>query len=352
MRVIIFGSNSATSLGLVRCMRDCEITLLYSNEFSAAKYSKFVSKKMFYKNLDKQLCEDLINSSELHGCHIFPSSDENLNFILSYQNELSAYFEISSSKFGLKILNKLFQKKYARLANLKVPRKIELNNVQQKDFPIIVKPTDSLKYGKEYFQVIHNENEYEFFLKNINREINFFAEEFIAGGSDNMYELIGYFDYKKNLFGHFGIKKKRQFPPVIGSSSYVESFHFPNEITHNLSLFFSEIEYRGLFDAEFKFCSTRKAYFFIECNFRAGAPISFTETNNFSLLNNFLRGISYSYKSDSKSYWMNDQIDYVNLKYDLSFIHFTRNVISANRFAFYDRRDLKPFYKMLLKKVE
>jgi predicted ATP-grasp superfamily ATP-dependent carboligase len=347
MRVIVFGSNSATSLGLVRCLKNFEITLLCDSQFNAVKYSKYVSKKIFYDKLDAQLCDLLIKYKELHGSFIFPSSDENLSFILDHQSKLSGLFEITFSKFGSKILSKVFQKEYAHKSNLKVPRKIDVKSVHQTDLPVIIKPVDSLKYGKEYFSVIYNFTEYELFLKNRKSEIDFFAEEFIEGETINMFELIGYFDHKKNIYGYFGINKKRQFPPSIGSSSYIESFNFPNEIIDNLFLFFSNLEYVGLFDAEFKFCSKRKAYFFIECNFRAGAPISFTEINNFSLLNNYLKGISSSYNSTTKLHWMNDQIDYVNIKHRLSLLTFIKDILTVNKFAFFDKKDLKPFYKML-----
>ena len=140
---------------------------------------------------------------------------------------------------------------------------------------------------------------------------------------------------------------KKDNPPTIGSSSYIKTFNFPKAIIDSLFLFFTKIEYVGLFDAEFKFCSIRKAYFFIECNFRAGAPISFTETNNFSLLNNYLKGISSSYESTSKLHWMNDQIDHVNIKHRLSLLTFIKNVFTANKFAFFDKKRFKALYKML-----
>ena len=200
MRVIVFGSNSATSLGLVRCLKNFEVTLLCDSEFNAVKYSKYVSKKIFYDKLDVQLCDLLIKSKELHGSFYFPSSDENLSFILDYQSQLSSLFKITYSKFGSEILSKLFQKDNARKSNLKVPRKIDINSVCQTDFPVIIKPVDSLKYGKEYFSVIYNFTEYELFLKNRKSEIDFFAEEFIEGETNNMFELLGYFDHKKYLW--------------------------------------------------------------------------------------------------------------------------------------------------------
>ena len=89
MRVIVFGSNSATSLGLVRCLKNFEIVLLCDSQFNAVKYSKYVSKKISYDTLDRQLCDLLIKSKELHGSFIFPSSDENLNFILDHQSHLN-----------------------------------------------------------------------------------------------------------------------------------------------------------------------------------------------------------------------------------------------------------------------
>jgi len=351
MRVIVFGSNSATSLGLVRCLKNHEIILLCDNQFNAVKYSKYLSKKVFYDSLDSKLCEFLIKSKELHGSFLFPSSDESLKFILDHQAQLSILFKTSYTKFGSKTLSKRFQKEHARKSNLKIPREIDIRNITESDLPVIIKPVDSLKYGKEYFSVIHNLNDYRIFLQNIKNKSDFFAEEFIEGKTINMFELLGYFDYKKNIYGYFGINKNRQFPPLIGSSSYIETFNFPSEIIDSLFSFFFKLEYVGLFDVEFKFCSKRKTYFFIECNFRAGAPISFTEINDYSLLNNYVNGVSSSFKSPSKFYWMNDQIDYANIRYKLSFLRFIRDILKADMFAFFDIKDNKPFYKMLKQKI-
>ncbi len=350
MRVIVFGSNSATSLGLVRCLKGHEIILLCDDQFNAVKYSKYISKKISYNALDKKLCDFLINSKELHRSFLFPCCDESLSFLLDYQNKLSKLFKTSYSKCGSEILSKVFQKKYARKSNLNVPREISIRNIKKSDLPVIIKPKDSLKYGKEYFSIIYSLNDYKLFLENTKNAIDFFAEEFIEGPAINMYELLGYFDYKKDVYGYFGINKKRQFPPSIGSSSYIESFNFPDEITDSLFLFFSKLEYVGLFDAEFKFCSIRKTYYFIECNFRAGAPIAFTEIDNFSLVNNYLNEISSSFVSTSRLFWMNDQMDYANIKHRLSLTSFIKDILKVNKFAFFDIKDIKPFYKMIIKK--
>jgi predicted ATP-grasp superfamily ATP-dependent carboligase len=350
MRIIVFGSNSATSLGLVRCLKNFEIILLCDSQFSPAQYSKYLSKKIFYDQLDTKLCDLLINSKDLHGSFIFPSCDESLNFILDHQSQLSRLFKTSYSKFGSKILSKVFQKEYARKSNLNVPKEINIRNISESDLPVIIKPVDSLKYGKEYFSIIYNLSDYKLFLENKKCEIDFFAEEFIEGKAINMYELLGYFDCEKGAYGYFGINKKRQFPPSIGSSSFIESFNFPHEIIDSLFLFFSKLQYIGLFDVEFKFCSIRKTYFFIECNFRAGAPITFTEIDDYSLIDNYMNGISSSYNSANKLYWMNDQMDYANIKYQISLLSFIKDIFRVNKFAFFDIKDIKPFYKMIIKK--
>ena len=44
---------------------------------------------------------------------------------------------------------------------------------------------------------------------------------------------------------------------------------------------------------------------------------------------------------------MNDQIDYFNIKHRLSLLTFIKDILTVNKFAFFDKKDLKPFYKML-----
>ena len=111
--------------------------------------------KIFYDGLDDKLCDFLINSKELHRSFLFPSCDESLSFVLNYHHKLSTLFKTSYSNFGSEILSKVFQKEYACKSNLNVPREINIRNIKESDLPVIIKPKDSLKYGKEYFSIIY-----------------------------------------------------------------------------------------------------------------------------------------------------------------------------------------------------
>ena len=350
MQIIIFASDSATSLGLVRCLKNHKIVLLHCKKFSTSKYSKYVWKKILYENLDAKLLEFLIKDKSLHNSYIFPSEDENSDFILSNQSELDKFYIIPKSNYGNKILSKSFQKKIALKSKLNIPKEFDINSIKSENFPLILKPLDSLNYGKEHFKIYNNIEDFIKDKNNLNNNINYFAEEYIPGTARSMYEIIGYSDIEKDNFGFFGIRKIRQSPPKIGSSSFIESFDFTNDIKEKLKSFFKIIGYNGLFDTEFKFCSLRKKFYFIECNFRAGAPISFTNSNNFSLVNSYIQGYPFDIKLKRKLHWINDQVDYTNFKSELNFNIFLKDFYKSDAYAFFDKRDILPFLVMILKK--
>ena len=88
-----------------------------------------------------------------------------------------------------------------------------------------------------------------------------------------MFEIIGCYDSKYDILSSVHIQKIEQSPPKIGSSGYIQTIDRIEDIDDCIARFMALIGYSGLFDLELKYCPNRKEYFYIETNFRAGAPI-------------------------------------------------------------------------------
>ena len=167
--------------------------------------------------------------------------------------------------------------------------------------PMIVKPNDSKESSKDDFFIIESKNDEDQFNQNKKVDIDYSIQQYIYGDSRNMYEVIGSYSHSKDIFTFFPIRKIRQFPLTIRSSSYVESTELPKEIINNVKEFLRLFNYEGYFDLELKKCESSNKFYFIECNFRLGAPLSIVSKYN----NKILTKILYEYDQVS-------EVDYLN----------------------------------------
>jgi len=356
-KIIILDTDGVTSLGLVRSFAGPKFKVYAINTRSRkglGYFSKHIFKR-FYKKVgysDQSLLKLLIETAELNGAHVFPTSDEMVVFLLRYRHELSGNnLLLPSAKVDYQQLHdKDYIKDVASDSGFFVPKTYCFDRLDEISFPVIIKPKNSLKFGKDSFRIVHDIIDIETALIGKN-STDFFIEDYIQNDDLSMYELLLFRNNKDEISNICSILKLRQSPPVIGSSSFIKTTQIVS-LSGIVRKFLDSIDYVGLVDIELKFCAKRKKLFFIEANFRAGAPIHLATVSGLNLPRGFVLGEKRNENFEFQTkYWMNDVTDPSNIFHDLSLLSFVRDIFRTNSYAVFSIFDLKPFLILAMYKI-
>lgn len=356
-KIIILDTDGVTSLGLVRSFAGPEFNVYAINTRSRkglGYFSKYIYKKFYKKGgySDQSLLKLLIETPELNGAHVFPTSDDMVVFLLRYRQELSGNgLLLPSAKVNYQQLHdKDYIKDVASDSGFLVPKTYCFDRLDEISFPVIIKPKNSLKFGKNSFRIAHDIIDLEAALIGKN-STEFFIEDYIQNDDLSMYELLLFRNSKEEISNICSIIKLRQSPPLIGSSSFIRTTQIES-LSGTVRKFLGSIDYVGLVDIELKFCAKRKRLFFIEANFRAGAPIHLATVSGLNLPRGFVLGENRNENFECEmKYWMNDVTDPSNLFHDLSLSSFVRDVFRANSYAVFSIFDVKPFLVLVMDKI-
>lgn len=242
--------------------------------------SKYVEKT--YK-IDKSV-ENILNtiitiSKDNNKYYVFPLSDYSALFCDEYFDKVPHNVIMPNAMGDMRRLeNKYVMANLAEQIGLKTPKHIEINlqNTEELNwniFPTIIKPLLSIDGLKSDITIVYNLSELKkslkkFVEKGYNRVL---LEQYITGKEEYMIEILGYVDKSNNIFFSNIIHKVREFPIKNGSTSYAYFTDEEKDIDKTmLAKFVKKCNFWGIFDFEFKY-SDGKSYF-IEMNFRNGAP--------------------------------------------------------------------------------
>ena len=227
---IVLGLEDRTSLGIIRSLGKEKISIYGINLDGNRKftyYSKYLIDKyeLKHSNSDEELLKLLKNEKKFKNGYLFPTSDRTTKFLLDYQEQLldSNLYNIYSKYTSKQLLDKEFQKEIAPIVGFNVPKTYSLSNlkfIEHIKFPLVLKPKNSLQYDKSSFRIINNLEELKKCLSHVNFEL-FFVEEFIPGESEAMIEILALRDHNRITHIPCIIQKERQYPPNIGSSSFI-----------------------------------------------------------------------------------------------------------------------------------
>lgn len=360
--VVVLGLKNANALGLIRCLGEEGIPCIginLSSEKEIAYYSRYLCKRFFSRTgYDEEwLLRLLIDGIGVSDALLIPTSDDMVVFMHKNKDELlGAGYIFDTCEDLMDLMNKDVMKDRAREAGFSVPRifSVDSNDVLG-HFPLMVKPRTSLGYSKDYLKVVNNHKELKSFLSGVEKREDFICEEFIPGNADDMYEVIAYRDNKGRTNVPCIIRKVRQSPPVKGSSSYIKTEY--NDVLATMSMrFLGLIGYVGIADIEVKYNRRDRCFYFIEINYRPGGPIYLSKAAGANVPIGYYRGM-LGYDVDpmvcrDNVTWMHDSSDWKNIGKSVSLTGFIGDVLRADSFSFYHRKDLKPFfYACLCKSV-
>lgn len=183
--------------------------------------------------------------------------------------------------------NKQIAKRIAAECGLSIPagkiidiKNGDIGSLKDITFPVIIKPVVSVEGAKSHIKTVYDKEQYQSVIDGYG-ELGYtriLVEEYICGHDSYMIEVMGARGSNKKVEFAGIIKKYREYPIVNGSTSYATIIQNHKYVDfQKLISFLSTIDYVGIFDFEFKY-SNEKLYF-IECNYRNGAP-GFVFTKN------------------------------------------------------------------------
>ena len=284
IRAIVITEDHYNALGMVRSLGLANIDvflILTTTSESYVDSSRYVleTKKVNHTKEDIiAAVQDIVSDTE-HKYVIFPLSDFSA-FIVDEEVKKFGHNVLAPHAQGLmkRYSDKFEIKELVKKCGMTVPKgmKIDLNNAEPNDwntYPAIIKPLVSVEGSKSDISIAESENDLQIIIQKYNKKgySNAILEEYISGSDAHMIEVMG----ARNIDGSIDyagiISKIREYPIKNGSTSYARVISKHEDIDFDkISAFLSKIGFVGLFDIEFKF-SNGKAYF-IECNFRNGAP--------------------------------------------------------------------------------
>ena len=354
---IVISNDHYNALGVVRslgCSKIYVILILFSEGLTYVDKSKYVNEAIKVSGFDEVSAHICKISCRFQNCFIFPLSDSSAEYIdrnySSFPQNVYAPHMFGRMPF---YQNKWNAKQLAQKIGMNVAIDC-IENPKESDkslwniFPCIIKPLVSLNGRKSDIQTVWSSAAYSTALKCFEKKKyeNVLVEQFLCGKSEYMIEVVGA-STSTEVFIAGIIRKIREYPIINGSTSYawveMKSSVIDIELVKKYIL---ETHYIGLFDMEFKYVDGK--VYFIECNFRNGAPsYIFTRLNvnipvawinaMSSPLYNFCNRNEYS-----KCYFMCEQTDIMNmLKRKIGAFPWIRDFFRAKK-IFVSIADLKP----------
>ncbi len=283
MKAILITEDHYNALGVLRSLGENGISVIIiitSTQKTFIEHSRYVDAFFKIERSEKSIIDTLkkvINDNETYV--IYPLSDfaamvVDDNHNIFSQNVIVPHMHGNMKKY----LNKDFVKKEVKkygffVAEGKVININEVKDYEWDIFPAILKPVLSIEGVKQDIVIVNDIYQMQEQLEILRqkRYERVLVERFITGLEEHMIEVMGYCPKNHEPVICSIIEKIREYPLQNGSTSYAKIVHHHNGIDEKYIIkFLKNTQFFGLFDMEFKYADG-KAYF-IECNFRNGAP--------------------------------------------------------------------------------
>jgi predicted ATP-grasp superfamily ATP-dependent carboligase len=224
-----------------------------------------------------------------HRPVLFPTADPDLEMVTAWRSQLEVHFDIPIAPPDLvgTLTDKLRFAEFASHHGFPVPATCSLAGVTDLDqfasgldFPVIVKPADTLKWARpEIEQIVGSLKALiaptrDEFISACTPLMpyadNLLVQRYIPGGDECYYDLQAYLGRDGNVQAWFTARKIRTSPPAVGAGCYVESVVVEELAALGLKCL-RDVGYSGLIDMDFKRDPRTGEYFLIEMNPRTAA---------------------------------------------------------------------------------
>lgn len=366
VKAIVIADDHYNALGMVRSLGIARIDvtlILFTQGDSFVDSSKYVTKCIKISHSSDELIKHVNRIIESYSdslIALFPLNDFSSQ-VLDQNISLFPSRVLCPNANGniLKLSDKYYIKEIVSKCGFTVPNGelIDFRNMTEikwTQYPAIIKPVVSIEGSKRDITIVNNVTELNYVIKEY-IQLGYkhaLIEEYITGPDSHMVEVMGARNNDSSIDYAGIIRKIREYPIKNGSTSYAKIVDQHVGIDFAvISKFLDDINYVGIFDIEYKYANG-KAYF-IECNFRNGAPGFIFTLNGHNIPELWIKknfGLNFKIKSHKLNNinFMVEQNDLINmLKGEPIFSVWIKQYISACKiFSF--RGDSKPVRKYYL----
>lgn len=370
-KAIVIGGNHYNTLGVIRSLGEMEVpiySILTSKKGGYVSKSKYIIQSWEVDNSEGAIINVLMNNfiNEERKPVIIPTSDFTMKVIDSNLNTLKTKYIVPNVN-GIEgrvtqLMNKQVMNELAFECGLTVPKswKVVLGSEDifipnEIIFPCIVKPLSSIDGQKSDIVICKNKLELKDKLFKLKTDYDkVLIQEYIVGKDEKMIEMIGCTTINNNeLIMPAIIEKVREYPLTAGSTSYAKAVRNSKYIdSDKIYILMKKIQFNGIFDMEFKYAN--KKTYFIEINFRNGAPgyaLSKAGVNIPYLwyLDAVGSDITELKKKINKNFnFMMETRDIRHvLNGDIKLITWIKDLIKTKAFLFINSKDMKPLISRL-----
>lgn len=372
VKALVISEDHYNALGVIRSLGEekipVDLILTTESKKTFVDKSKYISNTVRVSHDDDRIIEAIITlSEEADYCYLFPLSDYSAMLIDKRFEEFGNSIVCPNMKGNmLTFQNKIVSKELATQCGMKTAKStlhIMGEPINWSIFPAIIKPLVSQEGAKSDISIVKSFQELKetlgkFSMKNYKQVL---IEEYLTGKSEKMIEVLGCRCNDSVLIGGI-VSKIREYPMYRGSTSYAEIVFEQNGIDIDaVKKYIRKTDFDGLFDVEFKYVDG--VCYFIECNFRNGAPSYALTQFGCNLPYNWIAGkngevIKTIKKTDSRMLFMCEQTDFLNaIKKEITFKQWFMDYKTARK-VFKGENDISPvinyylqFFGMLFKRI-
>ena len=357
--IIIFGSNTLNTLGLLRSIgeKGIKIDLLLEPcclEFCCLRFSKYIRKIHYLLNVQeglKILLDEYRKENEKQI--VINASDSSICLLDAHYDELKEYFYIFNAKAKQNRINFFMDKTnqfiVAEACGLKQIKTWKVNSDSDlpKDiiFPCLIKGSNSIKSTKKDMYIC---NSIEELKDSLNKTTEFLIQEYINR------------DFELNINGISFYHGNTQYIPAViykirdslarqGEFLRVDdSAIYPDKIINGIKELVKEIGYEGLYSVEL--LKRSDDYFFLEINMRSdGLGYAYTAA-----------GVNYPYmwiqyilgnldiemlnkKAHTPIYVMIEHDIHNIWEHNISVFQWIKDLLRTDSFLVFNKKDIKPY---------
>ena len=369
MNAIVFGTNHNNTLGLVWSLHEANhhiVLLLKEKGKGYVSASRYVE-KIYHCVDDNKLVDTIkqISNSLNEKPVVFVSGDAEATILNDHYQELSpfCFFEGGKSDGSInKYRDKDTGNELAKKCGFALPKNVVLETVQelseiQIQYPIFIKANNSIHGGKVAMKKCDTQQEAKLFVESMPDDyFPLQVQEFI----DKEYEImiLGCSLYGgKKVICPVANRKIRQYPKHVGLGSYSESIAVKSQtalmgLGAKISQYLKEIEYTGLFSAEFLF--SKGIYYFLEINLRNDGTSWLSTCSGYNLPDMVCRSFVDNNVNDencsfTKRHYMNVLADFHFVRSgDVGMIDWLKQFNKNTCYSHYNPKDKHPAFAYYL----
>jgi predicted ATP-grasp superfamily ATP-dependent carboligase len=268
---IVIGSGSANGLGITQNLgrQGIPVYCVTSNPSEITCKSRYCDGTVIVHNVeeDANTLERVLTQLAHHipeRSVLFPTSDTTVLLLAKIQRDLE-HFVTFIPEYSVVETLVIKTRFYPSLQRYGVPHPqtfspedTPLDAIMQRlSFPMYIRPAQSLLFAQHFRHkgfVVHNQEELHTFLAIAEQaRVDVLVQEVIPGPTSEGYILQGYFNQQSQPIVIVAAQKLRQ--PTMFSNQSVQVSIPPSSIAECIQSivdYFQQIQYRGLFGAEFK----------------------------------------------------------------------------------------------------